>query len=140
MIKKPTDELMKDLLSSNNIELYLKENEQHFVNVTIAEFLNEYVNAKQLVKSQIFKEAEMNEIYGYQIFSASRTPSRDKLISLCIGMGMSLDEIQATLKVAGFAALYPKSKKDSIIIHGISAGRKVFEINTDLYNNSEESL
>ncbi len=140
MIKKPTDELMNELLSSNNINLYLNENEQHFVNLTISEFLNEYVNTKNLVKSQIFKDSEMNEIYGYQIFSGSRTPSRDKLIALCIGMGMTVDEVQVTLKISGFAVLYPKIKRDSIIIHGISLRQKVFEINNTLYNNSEETL
>lgn len=140
MIKKPTDELMKELLNSNNINLYLDENKQHFINLTISEFLNEYANSKRLVKSQIFKDSEMNEIYGYQIFSGSRTPSRDKLIALCIGMGMTIDEVQATLKISGFAVLYPKIKRDSIIIHGISLRQKVFEINNTLYTNSEETL
>ncbi len=140
MIKKPTDELMKELLASNNINQYIKQNEQHFVDLTIAEFLNEYVKAKKLVKSQIFKDSELNEIYGYQIFSGSRTPSRDTLISLCIGMGMTLEEAQATLKISNFAVLYPKNKRDSIIIHGISSNQKVFEINNTLYSNAEETL
>ena len=130
MIKKPTDELMKELLCSNNIDRYIKENEQHFVDLTISEFLNEYVKAKNLVKSQIFKNSEMNDIYGYQIFS----------VSLCVGMEMTVDEAQATLKIAGFAMLYPKNKRDAIIIHGINTKQSVFEINNTLYNNSEETL
>lgn len=140
MIKKPTDELMKELLCSNNIDRYIKENEQHFVDLTISEFLNEYVKAKNLVKSQIFKNSEMNDIYGYQIFSGSRTPSRNTLISLCVGMEMTVDEVQATLKIAGFAMLYPKNKREAIIIHGINTKQSVFEINNTLYNNSEETL
>lgn len=140
MIKKPTDELMKDLLNSNNIEKYLKENEPYIIDLSIADFLNEYVKAKKLVKTQILKDAEMNEIYGYQIFSGSRKPSRDKLISICVGMGMSVDETQSAMKIAGFAPLYPKVKRDSIIIHGISQGYKVRDINNLLYNNKEDTL
>ncbi len=140
VIKKPTDELMKELLNSNNISKYIKENEQYFVDLSLPEFLNEYIKTKKLVKSQILKDAEMNEIYGYQIFSGSRMPSRNKLISICVGMGMSIDEVQSTIKIAGFAPLYPKTKRDSIIIHGIASGNKVCDINNELYDNEEETL
>lgn len=140
VIKKPTDELMKELLNSNNISKYIKENEQYFIDLSLQEFLNEYVKTKKLVKTQILKDAEINEIYGYQIFSGARTPSRNKLISICVGMGMSIDEVQSTIKIAGFAPLYPKTKRDSIIIHGIVSGNKVCDINNELYDNEEETL
>lgn len=140
MIKKPTDELIKELINTNNINLYLKENESYFIDLSVTEFLNEYLNAKKLTKSKIIKEAEINEIYGYQIFAGSRMPSRDKLLSICIAMEMTFDEVQSVLKIGGFAPLYPKSKRDSIIIHGISSSLGVLDINNLLYNAEEETL
>lgn len=140
MLKIPTDELMKKLLQANNISDYVKEYEAFFIDLTITDFLNEYLKAKKLTKSKVIKDAQINEIYGYQIFSGSRTPSRNKLIALCIAMKMTLDETQLTLKTAGFAPLYPKNKWDSIVIRGIADGNNVLKINNTLYEHGEKTL
>lgn len=140
MIKKPTDELMAELLKANNIEQYIKENSNHFVDLKISDFLTEYINSKKLVKSAIIKKAEISEIFGFQVLSGTRNPSRNTLISLCIGMGMNVDEVQVALKIAEYAPLYPKILRDSIIILGIANGKTVCEINNELYDKNEETL
>lgn len=53
---------------------------------------------------------------------------------------MTVDEVQATLKVAGFAPLYPKRKRDSILLLGIANGKSVCDINNELYEHGEETL
>lgn len=140
MIKIPTEELLKNLLKSNNIEKYIKENEEHFIDLTISQFLSEYISAKGLKKSTVIKNAEISEIFGFQVLSGTRNPSRNTLLSLCISSKMTLDEVQATLKIAEFAPLYPKSKRDSVIILGITNGKNVCQINNELYDNNEETL
>lgn len=140
MIKKPTDEMMDKLLNSNNIESYLKENQDYFVDLKICDFLSEYIKAKKLTKSHIIKKAEISEIFGFQVLSGTRNPSRNTLLSLCIAMEMNIDEVQSALKIAEIAPLYPKSKRDSIVILGIANGKGVCEINNELYDNNEETL
>lgn len=140
MQKKPTDELMKQLTQNADLEKYIKENEESFVNAPLSDILNRIVKEKKIVKSKALKRAEINEIYGYQIFSGKRIPSRDKLIALCIGMELDLEETQSVLKCSGFAQLYPKSKRDSIIISGIEKGQSVFEINGLLYEYKEDLI
>ncbi len=140
MIKIPTEELLKNLLKSNNIEKYIKENEEHFIDLTISQFLSEYISIKGLTKSAVIKNAEISEIFGFQVLSGTRNPSRNTLLSLCISSKMTLDEVQATLKIAEFAPLYPKSKRDSVIILGITNGKNVCQINNELYDNNEETL
>lgn len=140
MIKKPTDEMMDKLLKSNNIEKYIKENEEYFVDLSISQFLSEYIKSKKLTKSHIIKDAEISEIFGFQVLSGTRNPSRNTLLSLCIAMNMTLEEVQTSLKIAKIAPLYPKLKRDSIIILGIANGKGVCEINNELYDNDEETL
>ena len=140
MIKKPTDELMKELLCSNNIDRYIKENEQHFVDLTISEFLNEYVKAKNLVKSQIFKNSEMNDIYGYQIFSGVRVPERKKLLCLAVSMGLNIEEVQQLLKCAGYSQLYAKLPFDSVVMYGLCKKMSVVQINELLFEYGLETL
>lgn len=140
MIKKSTEELMNELLKANNIGEYLKDNSQYMVSEELSTYLNNIISKKALVKSEVIKKTEFSEVMGYQIFSGTRLPSRDSLICICVAMEMTLDETQAILKIAGFAALYPKAKRDSVIIRGINEGKSVAGINEELYNLGEKTL
>lgn len=140
MLKKTTDELLGQLKDNTDINSYIRENEKYFIDDSISEHLNSIINNNNLVKAKVLKRAEINEIYGYQIFMGARKPSRNTLIQLCIGMELSFDETQSVLKSAGFAPLYAKSKRDSIIISGILNNNAVFEINNQLYDLDEETL
>ena len=46
------------------------------------QLFDQLLEEKSLKKSTVIKNSELNEIYGYQIFSGKRIPSRDKLISI----------------------------------------------------------
>jgi len=140
VIKRPTAEMLAQLLKANNIEDYLKENQEYFVDLKICDFLSEYIKSKKLTKSLVIKNAEISEIFGFQVLSGTRNPSRNTLLSLCIAMEMSIDEVQSALKIAGFAPLYPKNKRDSIIISGIVKHNGVCGINNKLFDNNEETL
>lgn len=140
MIKKPTDELMDALNQSSSIEEYINKQQDYMIDSTISDYLNQLLNEKSLKKSAVIKNSELNEIYGYQIFSGKRIPSRDRLISIAFGMGLSLDEAQALLKYAGFAPLYPKQKRDSLLIWGISHQFSIYQINDLLYTENENTL
>ena len=140
MLWKPTDDLMKELTRSDDLDQYIKENEAYFIDTSLAEALNQKLKEKELAKSTVIKAAEINEIYGYQIFSGKRIPSREKLLCILIGMKLSLPEAQQLLKLAGYAPLYPKNIRDSIIISGLQHSKTVIEINELLYDHQEPTL
>lgn len=110
------------------------------MDLPVAAFLSEYITQKGLKKSAVIKDAEISEIFGFQVLSGTRNPSRNTLLSLCIGAKMTVDEVQATLKIADFAPLYPKRKRDSILLLGIANGKSVCDINNELYEHGEETL
>ena len=93
-----------------------------------------------LSKSSVLKNADINEIYGYQILSGKRTPSRNKLISICIGAGFTLEETNDVLRVAEYSPLYPKIKRDSIIIFGIQNNQSIWLINETLFDHQLQPL
>ena len=133
MIKKPTDELMEALNQSSSIEEYINTEQDYLIDSALSDYLNQLLEEKSLKKSTVIKNSELNEIYGYQIFSGKRIPSRDKLISISFGMNLSLDETQALLKYAGFAPLYPKQKRDSLLIWGKNHQFSIYQINELLH-------
>lgn len=140
MLKKNTDDLMQELKEGADLNKYLKDNEDQFICTTVSDCLRKLFSEKHIIKAQAFKRAEMQDIYAHQILSGVRKPSREKLIALCIGMKLSLEETQKTLKTCGFAVLYPKIKRESIIISGIRLEKSVFEINQMLYEYNEQTL
>lgn len=140
MVRKKTNDLMEILSSDQNLDRYLKENEEELISEEISTYLNQLVSKRGLKKTQVLKDAEMNEIYGYQIFAGSRKASRDKLICLCVGMGLSLDELNQVMKYAGELPLYPRSARDSVLIAGILKGARVMQLNQMLYDRGFKTL
>ena len=140
MIAKTTAELMDELMKANNIGEYLKQNSHYMVSEELSAYLSNILEKKGLVKSAVIKKTEMSEVMGYQIFSGVRNPSRDSLICLCSAMELSVEETQSLIQIGGFALLYPKNKRDAIIINGIDSNLTVARINENLYDNGENTL
>lgn len=131
---------MDELMKSNNISEYLKENACYMVSSDLPEYLANILAKKRLTKSAVIKKTELSEITGYQIFSGVRNPSRDSLLCVCRALELDISETQSLLKIGGFAELYPKNKRDAIIINGINLGLSVAGINEILYDNGENTL
>ena len=79
--------------------------------------------------------------YGYHLFSGARAnPSRDVLLSLALAMRLTLDETQQLLRRAGQAMLYPRVRRDSVIIRAAADGCTVMECNERLEELGETPL
>ena len=139
-MKKSTTDLLNELNQTSHIDQYLKENGEYIIDQSLSKYLCDIIESKNLSKSDIIKKSDINEIYGYQIFSGKRTPSRNKLLCICIGADFTLEETNETLKVAGFSPLFPKIKRDSIIIFAIQNRHQIWEINESLYNHQLQTL
>lgn len=141
MVNVPTIRLIRSLSQTNSLQEYMGKNSDFFIDKSLAEYLGELLIENGLRKSQVIKNSELSDDYGYQIFSGVRkSPSRDKLICLCIGMDLTEEETDGLLKLAGLAPLYPKNKRDSIIIFGIQEGQSVCELNLHLFEYGEQTL
>ncbi|MGN0612467.1 MAG: XRE family transcriptional regulator [Porcipelethomonas sp.] len=144
MKQKDTEKLLELLKKSGSIDLYLQENKDFLLDCSIKEYLNTLLKEKQLTIAKLSQgdHADISDRYLYQIFSASnpRVPSREVLLCICIGMGLNLDETQTALKIAKYAALYPKDERDSIIIFGIENSHSLIDINNSLYEHDLKCL
>lgn len=139
-MKKDTDELKNELMSANSIAEYFSANEENFVDSSVTNLIIQLFEGRGLSKAELARRSGSSTVYIHQVFSGRRNPSRSKLICLGIGMGISLDEMQALLKAAGYAALYPANKRDAVIIFGLHHGETLPEIDEALYENDMETL
>ena len=139
-MEKDTSEIVKELGLSEDFKSFYDENKEYMIVNSLAELLSELLQSKGLKKSHVIKNAELSEIYGYQIFSGARVPERNKLLCLAISMGLNIDEVQQLLKCAGYPQLYVKKPFDSVVLYGFLKGMSVVEINELLYKYELETL
>ena len=62
-------------------------------------------------------------------------PSRDKLITLAFGLGLSVDETQTMLKISGYKELYARSRRDSVMLFALNQNNTLLEVNEMLYEH-----
>lgn len=139
-MQKDTSKIVEELGLCPDFTTFYNENKQYLIKDTLSEMLEQLLAKKGLKKSAVIKEAEMSEVYGYQIFSGLRVPERKKLLCLAVAMKLNIDEMQTLLKTAGYSPLYVKLPFDSIVLYGICKGFSVIEINELLYEYGLDTL
>lgn len=137
---KDTAKIVEELNICPDFKTFYDENKNYMVGEKLSTLLGELLKKYDLKKSQVIRASEMSEVYAYQIFSGQKTPERNKLLCLAIGMFLNLDEVQTLLKCAGYAPLYVKIPFDSIVLYGICKKKSVVEINEILYEYGLETL
>ena len=138
--KKATDELEKLLQSRIKLSKYLQENEDQFICRDIASYINGLLKKQHISKAEAARRAKMSDVFLFQIISGRRNPSRDRLICLSLGIGCTISETQQMLKLAQYAPLYAKDRRDAIIMYGINNGWTVPQVNDALFDEKEETL
>ena len=139
-MQKDTSEIVKELGLFPDFQTFYDENKEYMISANLAQLLAELLARKGLPKSQVIKNAELSEVYGYQIFSGVRVPERKKLLCLALAMELNIDEVQQLLKCAGYSQLYVKIPFDSVLLYGFSKKLTVIEINELLYRYDLETL
>ncbi len=137
---KETSDLSRELMEMADLDVYLRENRDVFAERSPAELLTQIYEKQRLSKAELARRAGMSEVYLHQVFSGRRNPSRDRLICICIGMEITLEETQTLLKQATYAQLYPKIKRDAIISYGILHHQSLHKINDRLFLENEKTL
>lgn len=140
MKAKDTDSLQQELMSTPNLNDFLASNSESFQCENVADYLTSLLSQKDLSKATVARRAEMSEIYLHQIFAGRRKPSRNRLLCICYGLGATVNEAQELLKLCGLAQLYPKNRRDAIILFGMAHGSTLSEINDKLFLEDEEAL
>lgn len=108
--------------------------------LSLSDYLEKRLLAYGLEKSTVIKESNLSRTYAYQIFSGTRQPGRDRLLSLCLAMGLSLKETQRALSIAQLGNLYPKRKRDAALIFAMNKKLSVLQTNDLLFELGDKVL
>ena len=133
-----TEELLGELLEAPSIDSFLEEHEP--TGRSLADYLGSLLEAKRLKRSQVVRMANLNETFGYQIFTGARNPSRDKVLQIAFAMALTLRETNRALEAAGVSSLYSKDRRDAIIIFCLDRGCSLQKVNEELFRFCERTI
>ena len=128
LFDKDTELLMNTLknISPSEVKDYLqeqfKEGEPSF-----SSYIDTLLEEKNLKRQDVLIRANLPQKYGYKLLTGeSHTTDRDKILRICFSMEMPLKETQRALNLYGMNELYPKIKRDVLLI--VALGQKIFDI------------
>jgi transcriptional regulator with XRE-family HTH domain len=123
--KLNTATLLERLLHTNSIVRFIRRYNGDLTAPGLREYLQALCREHNVTPAQVIKRASIERTFGHQIFNGRKSPSRDKVIQLAFGFGLNYAGTQDLLKAARKNALYPKDKRDAIIIYGLANGMDV---------------
>lgn len=135
---------LEDLIQKMNT---FEEFEQKFSDEFLADddrvgnYLQELMWKYQKDAATVSENAQLARSYVGNIMRGKKNnPSRDALISICLTIGTTIDEVQYLLKYAGHAPLYVRRKRDVIIWFGFMKHRKFCDVDADLHKRGYKTL
>ena len=127
-----TSSLLQRLFKTNHIGRFIKHFDDQLEYVPFSAYISKLCADRGASPAQIIRKSGIERTFGHQLFSGKRTPSRDKVIQIAFGFGMNYDETQELLKISRKSLLYPKVKRDAVVIYALTRGLGVMEVQATL--------
>jgi hypothetical protein len=136
-MRKSTEQLMNELENATDIGDFVAKNQNEMMDLSLSEYLRQLLNKYNLEKSDVFRRAKMTESnYGYELFrDDSKKASRDKLIQICVGFPLTIEETQEVLRYGKVRTLYPRDERDAYILFALKNGYDMAQLNDLLFAN-----
>ena len=135
--KVSTSTLLRRLFKTASLERVIRRFDEAEPDVPpFHEYINNLCKEKGIVPEQIIKNADIERTFGHKFFNGTRNPSRDRVIQLAFGFGMDYDEAQRLLTIANRGALYPRVKRDAVIIYALERGLDIVAVQATLHELS----
>ncbi|MCM1334776.1 MAG: hypothetical protein NC084_06635 [Bacteroides sp.] len=112
-----------------------KDEQELFIEFLLRAMDEKYMNPKRLSLMTGISQSHM-----YQITSGAKRSGRDNTILMAIALGLDLAGTQRLLKLSENAPLYPRVKRDAILIACIECGLGIEETDRKLVENSEKRI
>ncbi|HBO62168.1 MAG TPA: hypothetical protein DD645_05890 [Olsenella sp.] len=133
-----TEELLERLRASARPEAYLDEGLT--IDRKLSDYLYELLAERGLKRSDVIRASGLNGTFVYDAFKGKTRLGRDKAIMLALGIGCNLRETQRLLRLDGVSELWPKVRRDAIIIWCIEHGYSRAETDDELYGLGVKTL
>ncbi len=135
-----TQELLLLLERSPSLEPVLEEHGESMDGVSFSGRLNALMEERSISTSRLSELALLSRSFTYQLCSGVRAPSRDIVLRLALVLSLTVEEAQRLLLTAQRGALYPRVRRDAVMIFAISHQLSLFDTDELLRSLGEGPL
>jgi hypothetical protein len=150
--------LIKQMENGGSISSVIRKNEASFIEGELHKYLEKEIKKrketenkkqdeggstaekKKSVQEQLIEDTGINRRFFFQIMKGERHPHRDNVIRFILALQMPLERAQRLLRVAGYAELFARRKRDAIIIKSIIEKKSVDACIKELHKHGEQGL
>ena len=122
-----TDTLAKRVMRTKKLSQFMQNNEAFMESMSLPEYLERLLHDRGLSIADVIRRSQVERSYGYQIFRGMRKPSRDRLLMLALGMNLNMDETGRLLMIGGRSPLYPRLKRDAVLMYCVKESLSVYK-------------
>lgn len=137
-VERLTEDLLRHIIAASSPDEYLAEGET--VDRSLSDYLFDLLRERGIKRADVVRASGLHQTVVYDIFSGKSYPGRDNAIMLAFGLGCDLVETQRLLRLAGVSELWPKVRRDAIVIWGIKEGLSREECDDELWRLGEKTL
>lgn len=134
-----TEDLLERLLAAEAPEAYLGERDA-VIDRALTDYLRELLADRGINRSELSRRSGVNITFVYDIFKGKSMPGRDNAIMLALGLSCDVRATQRLLRLAGVSELWPKRRRDAIILWCIEHGMTRVACDDELYRLGERPL
>ncbi len=127
-------------LLDKNKEISIDELLDKIPDLNFVDYFETLKIMKNMTKSEIIEKSSLDRNYAYQILNGTKIPSQDKVIMLALAMNLNLHDTNCLLILSHNKILYPKIRRDAIIIFCINRNYSVMKTNELLHEYNFQIL
>lgn len=135
-----TDDLFLIIENIDDLEKTWDNLTPHMNAQSFKEYLYELMEQRGFDAGKLGMKALLSRSFAYQICSGERQPSRDIIFRIAVAMRLNADETQQLLRLAHHGTLYPRDKRDAVIIYALSQGLDLYETDELLAKMEQQTL
>lgn len=133
--EKETDDVFEALKSTESTEdllSFVNTLEMEYPDMSFADHFKQYLDNFKGTRQTLSRLSQVDKDYIYQITSGKKKADRDKIIALCLAIGMTDQECIRCLERSNYGILYAKNKRDAVIIYAFRNSYSVLQLNQKL--------
>lgn len=135
-----TQDLMLILEQAEELPAALEEISGGLTAPGFPAYLTQLMERKKVTTAQLSELALLSRSFTYQLCGGVRAPSRDIVLRLALVLELTVDEAQRLLRSAQRGALYPRVRRDAIMIFCLNQRLNLLETDELLRSFGEGAL
>lgn len=140
MSGRSTGELLRIIEGAADIKETMGQIDGELSERSFSQRLLDLMDKRGVDTAWLVKHSLMSRAFVYQLCSGKRGPGRDIVLHLALLLRAGIPETQRMLCSAGRGALYPRVRRDAVILYALKEGMSFLDTDEILLDLGEEPL